>query len=489
MSAVRTPSPTTPQRIAPLASLPVFHKLAGRKVVLAGEGDGAIWKAELLAAAGAHVAVFAPNGGESFAAIVGGASAGSVEIIRRPWEAADIVGSALAIAECDDDEEAARFAAAARAAGVPVNVIDRPAFCDFQFGAIVNRSPLIVSISTDGAAPVFGQSIRAKIEALLPKSVQGWAQAARDWRGDVQAREPSFTQRRGFWERFTDLAWRAIDRAPAEQDREKLLAELDRTFDEPQLSGRVTLVGAGPGDPELLTLKAVRALQSADVILYDDLAGPDILDFARREAKRMLVGKTGYGPSCKQDDINRMMITLAKQGKHVVRLKGGDPMLFGRATEEIHACRAAHIPVAVVPGVTAAQGAAASLGISLTERGRARRVQFVTGHASDGKLPKDLSWSALADPSVTTVVYMPRRTLAELSANAIAAGLDPTTPAVAIAAATRTNETRIASAIADLPSQLDALPADAPVLVMIGKALDEALAIDSTTQSRRLSAG
>src|SRR6202023_3405178 len=178
-------------------------------------------------------------------------------------------------------------------------------------------------------------------------------------------------------------------------------------------TGSVILVGAGPGDPEMLTLRAVRALQSAGVILFEDLAAPDVLDFARREAKRILVGKTGHGPACKQDDINALMLQLAGQGKHVVRLKSGDPGIFGRAGEEIEACRKAGIEVTIVPGITAAQGAAASLGVSLTHRQHSRRLQFVTGHAKDGKLPADLEWSAIADPSATTVLYMPKRTLAQ----------------------------------------------------------------------------
>ena len=173
------------------------------------------------------------------------------------------------------------------------------------------------------------------------------------------------------------------------------------------------LVGAGPGDPELLTLRAVRAMQSADVILFDDLVSPQVLDFARREAKKMLVGKSGHGPACKQSEINALMVSLARNGKRVVRLKGGDPMIFGRASEEIEACRKAGIPVEIVPGVTAAQGAAARLGISLTHRESARRLQYVTGHGADGNLPDNIDWKSLADPTVTTIVYMPKKTLAE----------------------------------------------------------------------------
>jgi uroporphyrin-III C-methyltransferase/precorrin-2 dehydrogenase/sirohydrochlorin ferrochelatase len=236
-------------------------------------------------------------------------------------------------------------------------------------------------------------------------------------------------------------------------------------------TGRVTLVGAGPGDPELLTLKAIRALQSADIILYDDLVSAGVLEFARREAKRMLVGKTGYGPSVKQGDINALIVSLASQGKHVVRLKGGDPGIFGRAGEEIEACEKAGIPVALVPGISAAQGAAASLGLSLTHRDHARRLQFVTGHARTGDLPDDLDWQAMADPHATTVVYMARATLAGFRDRALAAGLDPETPAIAVLAATQPHEQRLHATIESLPERLGELPAKGPLLVLIGHAL------------------
>jgi uroporphyrin-III C-methyltransferase/precorrin-2 dehydrogenase/sirohydrochlorin ferrochelatase len=252
-------------------------------------------------------------------------------------------------------------------------------------------------------------------------------------------------------------------------------------------TGSVTLVGAGPGDPELMTLKAVRALASADVILFDNLVAPEILDFARREARTMLVGKSGHGPSCRQDDINALMVRLAKSGKHVVRLKGGDPMVFGRAGEEISACRAAGIPVEVIPGVTAAQGAAARLCASLTHRDHARRLQYVTGHDRSGALP-DLDWTSLADPLVTTVVYMPTRTLATLAAKAIEAGLDPATPAVAVGRATRPHEVVIAATMATLPALVASRSPPGPVLVMIGRAMAHASLGDHVSTNEKASA-
>jgi uroporphyrin-III C-methyltransferase/precorrin-2 dehydrogenase/sirohydrochlorin ferrochelatase len=467
MPDTRKPVEAEVPQMEPLARLPVFLALDGKRAVVAGGSAAAAWKAELLSAAGANVDVYAAEPGEELTALAARPPRGTVTIFPRGWEAPDFATAAIAVGGCGDDAEAARFAAAARRAGVPVNVIDKPAYCDFAFGAIVNRSPLVIGISTDGAAPVFGLAIRARLEALIPRGFAQWAEAARRWRHRVQASGLSFAGRRRFWQLFTAFAATHPERAPAAADYDRFLAE---TKDEGAAveRGSVTLVGAGPGDPELLTVRAVRALQSADVILLDDLVAPEILDFARREAKKMLVGKTGHGPSCKQDEINTLMITLAKAGRRVVRLKGGDPMIFGRAGEEVAACRAANIPVEVVPGITAAQGAASRLKVSLTHRHDARRLQYITGHAANGSLPSDIDWASLADASATTVIYMPTKTLAQLIERAVRAGLDPSTPAIAVARATRRDQQVVSARVADLPARLAASPLDGPVTVMVG---------------------
>src|ERR1700677_826789 len=479
----RAPSEIQSTGIGPLSRLPVFFALEHKRAVVVGGGEPAAWKAELLSAAGARVEVFAPAPGEALIVLADAPPRGTIVIHQRLWAADDLTGAAIAVADCADDQEAARFAAAARQAGVPVNVIDRPAFCDFSFGAIVNRSPLVIGISTDGAAPVFGQAIRSKIEALIPTGFARWADAARNWRPRVQALALPFRGRRTFWEKFTDRAIAAPDQAPVVADLEALL----KPTSAPE-AGSVILVGAGPGDPELLTLRAVRALQSADVILFDHLVSPAILDFARREAKKMLVGKTGHAPSCKQDDINALMVSLAKAGRRVVRLKGGDPMIFGRADEELAACRAAGIAIEVVPGVTAAQAAAGRLKVSLTRRAEARRVQYITGHGRDGKLPDDIDWASLADPAVTTIVYMPTRTLPDLVAKALGAGLDPATPAVAVAHATRPDERVISGKISELPTLLAAEASMGPVVVMIGQVFSD-YAAEKTRAEPRLAQG
>ena len=425
-------------RIAPLPNLPLFHKMEGQKAVVVGWSEGALWKAELLEAAGANV------------------------VRSDDWTAEDLGGAAIAIADLADRAEALRFVEAAHEAGAIVNIIDQTDLCDVTFGTIVNRAPVVVAISTDGAAPVLGQSIRARIESVLPLGLSAWARSAKEWRPRLKQRVANFGDRRAFWQRFASAAWDEPDRTPTNADFDALVTA------PPERKGKVTLIGAGPGDPELLTLKAVRVLQSATVILYDHLVGGDVLELARREARRVPVGKSGHGPSCKQSDINAQMVELAQAGENVVRLKGGDPMIFGRATEEIDACRAASVDISVIPGISAAQGAAASLLTSLTERKQARRVQFLTGHGADGKLPTDIDWISVADRKVTTVLYMPRKTLGEFVRKALAKGLDPATPAVAIASSTLPEEAHVAGTVTEIDELAAGLPAGAPVTIIIG---------------------
>jgi uroporphyrin-III C-methyltransferase/precorrin-2 dehydrogenase/sirohydrochlorin ferrochelatase len=467
----RAPSELALDAIRPLANLPVFFKLEGRRAVLAGESEAAAWKAELLAACGAKVDVFAPSPSQKM--LETAARHPQIAIERRDWTARDLEGAALACCDAADLEEAQAFAEAARRAGTPANVIDRPEFCDFSFGTIVNRSPLVIGISTDGAAPVFGQALRARIEALIPASFAFWAQAAKDWRPQFSQRGAGFRQRRNFWERFATLALASAGRKPDPADMDGLLAasEKDRNIG---TRGQVVLVGGGPGDAELLTLKAVRALQSADVILFDDLVSPAVLELARREAQRINVGKRGHGPSVGQADISALLVTLGLEGKKVVRLKGGDPAVFGRTNEEIAAARAAGIECSIVPGITAALAAAASLGVSLSERDRARRIQFITAHAADGSLPVRLDWPALVDRDATTAVYMGVKTLPALVARLLAEGLDPLTPAVMIENASLPEERRFVAALAAMPALVAAASPTGPCMLLYGQTLDRA---------------
>lgn len=462
------PQETRPARMGPLAVLPAFFDLKGKRVVLAGAGDALVWKCELVAAAGAHVEVYTSAGASAeLTALAAAPPAGSIALYPRDWRAYDLCDAALAVGALEG-EDARAFAGAAREHGVPVNIVDTPELSTFSFGTVVNRSPVVVAISTAGVAPVLGQAIRTRIEALLHPALATWASAAQGVRNAVKARLPMGPARREIWRRFAERAL-AARAAPSEHELDDLLLRA------PAQGGSVALVGAGPGDPELLTLKALRALQSADVILHDRLVSAEILELARREARRMLVGKAGGGSYCRQDEINALMIRLALAGKRVVRLKGGDPMIFGRAAEEIEMCRAHGVPVEIVPGITAALGAAAELKMPLTDRRFAQRLQFVTGHAKSGEAPEH-AWASFAKDDATTVFYMGARTFAGMLPKMLAAGLSPATPAVAICAATTPRRRTVSAAVAELPAALATLDGGAPCLIVVGRCAAEVAA-------------
>jgi uroporphyrin-III C-methyltransferase/precorrin-2 dehydrogenase/sirohydrochlorin ferrochelatase len=297
----------------PLSTLPVFFKLGGKRAVIAGGSEPALWKAELLAAAGAHVEVYADNFVEGFAELARSPANGSVTLKQMSWRSADLRGAALAIGAPIDDDDAAAFVAAARLAGVPVNVIDRPAFCDFQFGAIVNRSPLVVAISTDGGAPVFGQAIRSLIESLLPGGFRRWAEAAKAWRSRGDRLGATAADKRRFWERFAAMAMRDADRTPTEEDLDRLVYEAARTSEGP--AQPVIIIDVGES-AETLTLGALGALRGGDIIFFDHNVPAAVLDFARREASRRRVS----APARDTTDIIGEMIAAASSGKRVVRL-------------------------------------------------------------------------------------------------------------------------------------------------------------------------
>ncbi|MCA1491388.1 siroheme synthase [Ensifer sp. NBAIM29] len=348
-----------PHRVATLATLPLFWSLTRKRVVVAGGSDAAAWKAELLSACGAEVHLYARRSE---------ASEGLLDLITRraahecgrlvhhddSWHEGVFEGAALAIGDCEDGTEAEAFFKAARTAGVPVNVIDKPAFCQFQFGSIVNRSPVVVAISTDGAAPILAQAIRRRIETLLPPAIKHWATIAQRIRERVNARLQPGAARRIFWERFVD---RSFQDTPEEGVETRLMAELGRLATPRPAIGRVTIVGAGPGDAELLTLKAVRALQAADVIVYDEQISGDVLELARREAKRILVSRLNATASGKpRAEDGAQVAALAKAGKRVVRLHPGNPRATSAGIEEAERLERLGIAVELVAGVNAENG-------------------------------------------------------------------------------------------------------------------------------------
>lgn len=451
-----------------MQTFPAFHTLKGQKVVIFGGGEAASRKARLAAAAGARI-VFAAREFEPSVRVDWRERA---ELIEGQIGAACLAGARLAFIAVDDAAEAAALARLARAAGVPVNAVDRPELSDFLTPTIVDRGDIVVAISTGGAAPVLGRRLREKIEALLPDRLSALAAFARSFRGAVAA-QIAPAHRRAFWESFFDgpLASRVLagDDASA---REAMIETINRPH-AVRDAGVVHIVGAGPGDPELLTLKALRLLQSADVIFYDRLVGDGVLALARRDALRLYVGKAKADHAVPQEEIEQLLILHARQGKIVVRLKGGDPFVFGRGGEELAAVKAAGIPVFVTPGITAATGCAAAASMPLTHRDLSQAVTFITGHAKDEGEP-DLDWRALAALGHTLVVYMGVGKAGAIAARLIEHGRSASTPVAIIEKGTTPDEKILKGRLDGLGALIRAGGVEGPALLVIGEVAAQA---------------
>lgn len=443
--------------------LPLFHNLQGRLVLVVGGGDIALRKARLLSEAGAVLRVVAPQLDPQLVALVerqGGT------IAPRGYADGDLAGCVLAIAATDDQPLNARVSQDARALGVPVNVVDSPELCSVIFPAIVDRSPLVIAVSSGGDAPVLARLIRARIETWIPAAYGQLAGLAKQFRAQVKARFSDVQQRRVFWEEAFQgpIAEQAL--AGRTSEAERLLAE-KLAGAAPRALGEVYLVGAGPGDPDLLTFRALRLMQQADVVLYDRLVAPAIVDLCRRDADRIYVGKQRSEHAVPQDQINQKLVELARQGKRVLRLKGGDPFIFGRGGEEIEELAANGVPFQVVPGITAASGCAAYAGIPLTHRDHAQSVRFVTGHLKDGTC--DLPWTELAAPAQTLVFYMGLVGLPMICRELIAHGRAAHTPAALVQQGTTRTQRVFTGTLAELPELIAAQEVQAPTLLIVGE--------------------
>ena len=443
--------------------LPLFHKLQGGRVLVVGGGEIALRKARLLADAGAALRVVAPEVDGQRAAR---ARDGGGVVLVRGYQAADLVGCRLVIAATDDTGLNAQVSADAQALSLPVNVVDAPALCTVIFPAIVDRSPLVIAVSSGGDAPVLARLIRAKLEAWIPSAYGELAGLAARFRHKVKALYPDVNQRRGFWETVFQgpIAERQLAGQGAEAER-LLQAMVDGA--PVQQGGEVYLVGAGPGDPDLLTFRALRLMQQADVVLYDRLVAPAIIDMCRRDAERIYVGKRRAEHAVPQDQINRLLVDLARQGKRVLRLKGGDPFIFGRGGEEIEELAEQGIPFQVVPGITAASGCSAYGGIPLTHRDYAQSVRFVTGHLKDGT--SNLPWDDLVAPAQTLVFYMGLVGLPTICAELIRHGRAASTPAALVQQGTTRNQRVFTGTLADLPDLVARHEVHAPTLVIVGE--------------------
>ena len=443
--------------------LPLFHKLQGGRVLVVGGGEIALRKARLLADAGSVLRVVAPDVDGQLAAL---AREGGGEVLVRGYQAADLVGCRLVIAATDDPGLNAQVSADAQALSLPVNVVDAPALCTVIFPAIVDRSPLVIAVSSGGDAPVLARLIRAKLEAWIPSAYGELAGLAARFRHKVKSLYPDVNQRRGFWETVFQgpIAERQLAGQGAEAER-LLQAMVEGA--PVQQGGEVYLVGAGPGDPDLLTFRALRLMQQADVVLYDRLVAPAIIEMCRRDAERIYVGKRRAEHAVPQDQINRLLVDLAQQGKRVLRLKGGDPFIFGRGGEEIEELAEHGIPFQVVPGITAASGCSAYGGIPLTHRDYAQSVRFVTGHLKDGT--SNLPWIDLVAPAQTLVFYMGLVGLPTICAELIRHGRAASTPAALVQQGTTRNQRVFTGTLADLPGLVAQHEVHAPTLVIVGE--------------------
>lgn len=443
--------------------LPLFHKLHDRLVLVVGGGEVALRKARLLADAGASLRVVAPEVRDDLRELAG---QGANQLLLRGYQASDLEGVALIIAATDDEPLNARISEQAQALGIPVNVVDAPKLCSVIFPAIVDRSPLIVAVSSGGDAPVLARLIRAKIETWIPATYGQLAGLAKRFRAQVKGLLPDVQQRRVFWEDVFQGQIAESVFAGKLHEGERLLGEKVAGA-VPQALGEVYLVGAGPGDPDLLTFRALRLMQQADVVLYDRLVAPAIIELCRRDAERIYVGKQRSAHSVPQDQINQRLVTLAKEGKRVLRLKGGDPFIFGRGGEEIEELAAHGIPFQVVPGITAASGCAAYAGIPLTHRDYAQSVRFVTGHLKDGSC--DLPWAEFTASSQTLVFYMGLVGLPVICQQLIAHGRAASTPAALIQQGTTRNQRVFTGTLANLPELVAQHNVHAPTLVIVGE--------------------
>lgn len=443
---------------------PVFLDLKNRLCLLVGGGEVATRKGRMLAKAGARLRIVAP---EISAELRELAEKNNGELHERDYQSDDLQDCVLVIAATDIESLNEQISADAQALHLPVNVVDTPALCTYITPAIIDRSPLVIAVSSGGEAPVLARLVRAKLEAFIPASYGKLAQIASQWRNRIKTRFSDGDNRRKFWEKILQGPAAELMMNGQEDAANQFIGN-ELAADQSQLTlGEVYLVGGGPGDPELLTLRALRLMQQADVVLYDRLVSDGVMELVRRDAERIYVGKRRSEHAMEQENINQLLVDLAQQGKRVLRLKGGDPFIFGRGGEEIELLAQNNIPFQVVPGITAASGCAAYAGIPLTHRDYAQSVRFVTGHLKSDDT--NLSWPELANPTQTLVFYMGLVGLKEICESLIAHGRAASTPVALIEKGT-TQEQRVL--VADLASIADVVAANdvhAPTLFIVGE--------------------
>ena len=445
--------------------LPIFIDIKGRSCLLVGGGEVAARKAELLLKAGGNVRIVSPQLTSGLARLT---DEGKLAHRAGTFAESDLDGVELVIAATDDPAVNEQVSVLAKARHLPVNVVDAPELCSFIVPSIIDRSPVVAAISTGGRSPVLARLIRARLETLIPAAYGRLADLAARWRERVIARFRNSEERKAFWDQVLDGAVAEMVFSGQEDLAEQAL-ERALSGDEAAIAqqGAVYLVGAGPGDPDLLTFRALRLMQQADVVVYDRLVSPQIMSLVRRDAELIYVGKERDKHTLPQEQINELLVRLAKEGKRVVRLKGGDPFVFGRGGEEIETLSAEGVPFQVVPGVTAAAGCAAYSGIPLTHRDYSQTLNLVTGHLKDGTT--NLNWPALAQPNQTTVFYMGLKGLPVICSELVSHGLPPTTPIALVQQGTTPNQKVIIGTLATMPQQVEGATIKPPTLIIVGE--------------------
>ncbi len=443
---------------------PLFADLQNADVLVVGGGEQAVQKVRLLLKTRARVTVLASVVARELETL---ASAGHLVIEARDFSPDLLAGRRLVYVATGDLANDSAISEAAQARGLPVNVVDRPELSTFITPAIVDRAPVTVAIGTEGAAPILAREIKTRLESWLPANFGRLAEKAQSLREDVAGKIPDMRIRRRVWERLLQGPFRRAVLGGSEREAGEILhAELDRAGDASVRNGRVSLIGCGPGDPDLLTLKALQRLQEADVLVVDRLVNPKILDYARRDAERIYVGKTPRGEATAQGEINRILVREARAGKVVARLKGGDPFVFGRASEELAALEAAGIPSEIVPGVTAAHACAARISLPVTMRERVRQFSIVTGTTAAGE--PDLDWAALSDPQAAFAIYMGVNNAPVLRGKLLAAGASPETKVVIVENGTLPDERAFATTLRDLTDCIAERAVKGPAVIFVG---------------------
>lgn len=442
---------------------PLFLKLTDQPCLVVGAGEIAARKIELLSRAGARITVVAEEVHEHVASMQ---AALNLVIRQKSFAADDLTGMRIAVSATNHRASNEAVAAAANQRNIPVNVVDNPDLCSFIFPAIVDRSPLIAAISSGGSSPVLARILRAKIESTIPAAYGRLAQFAEDFRLLVKQEIKQPSRRRIFWEnmlhgRVAELVFSGRMQE-AELELRARLGEMDTSDNQ----GEVYLIGAGPGDPDLLTFRALRLMQQADVVVYDRLVSPEILEMARRDAEKIYVGKQRSNHSLPQESINELLAKLALAGKRVARLKGGDPFIFGRGGEEIETLMQQGIPFQVVPGITAAAGCASYAGIPLTHRDHAQSCTFVTGHLKDGSI--NLNWKQLAAPNQTIVIYMGLVGLQNICQALIENGCPPDHPIALVQQGTTPQQRVFTGTLRDMPQRVENEDIKPPTLIIVG---------------------